>query len=118
MAAPATLTYGADDAGLICGYLFEPEIGTRAIDSTEAAARLASLRTDDDSSDGLPHAGPFLWLHFDLSHTAAEPWLSRHADLADTWRLAAYGRRPVAVARVEELVAGWDSHFGQAPARP
>ena len=40
------------------------------------------------------------------------------ADLVDTWRLAAYGRRPVAVARVEELVAGWDSHFGQAAARP
>jgi len=85
MAAPALLTYGADDAGLICGYLFEPEIGTRAIDSTEAAARLASLRTDDDSSDGLPHAGPFLWLHFDLSHTAAEPWLRRNADLDETF---------------------------------
>lgn len=81
MATAATLTYGADEAGLICGYLFDPETGTRPIESVEAAARLATLRAGDDSTDGLPHAGPFLWLHFDLSHTAAEPWLRRNADL-------------------------------------
>lgn len=67
--------YGSDEAGLICGYLFDaaaPE-PTRAVDSAQAADWLAA---------GAP-PGAFLWLHFNLSHAQAERWLLRHAGLSD-----------------------------------
>lgn len=85
MATAVTLSYGADEAGLICGYLFDPSTLTRSIDSSEAAVRLAELRAGDAAAVGSPHAGPFLWLHFDLAHTAAEPWLRRNADIDDAF---------------------------------
>lgn len=66
--------YGSDDAGLICGYLFDvaaPE-PVRAVDSAQAAESLAAGTA----------AGAFLWLHFNLSHAQAERWLLRHAGLS------------------------------------
>lgn len=62
--------YGADEAGLICGYVCEPGEQPVEIASAAAAQWLASP----------PETG-FLWLHFNLSHTTAEPWLRQHAQL-------------------------------------
>ncbi len=72
-------SYGADEAGLICGYLFDatsPE-PSRAVHSVEAAQWLASA--------GEAPAAAYLWLHFNLSHAQAERWLHRHAGLPDTF---------------------------------
>jgi zinc transporter len=68
-------TYGADEAGLICGFLLHPNRPAEAIASPDAAAWLVS----QDDADG------FLWLHFNLAHTTAQPWLIRHAKLSDTF---------------------------------
>ncbi|MDM0016049.1 transporter [Variovorax saccharolyticus] len=67
--------YGSDEAGLICGYLFDaaaPE-PSRPVDSAQAADWLAA---------GTP-PGAYMWLHFNLSHAQAERWLLRHAGLSD-----------------------------------
>lgn len=62
-------TYGSDKAGLVCAYAFTPGIPGRDITSDEAAMLVA---TTGDA---------FLWLHFNLSNTAALPWLQRHLTL-------------------------------------
>lgn len=62
--------YGADQAGLVCGYAFEAGTAGRPIDSAAAAAWL--------SDKG--HAG-FLWLHFSLSHVASQEWLRQHVEI-------------------------------------
>lgn len=64
--------YGADPHGLICGYLFDGEALPQPIESAEAGRWL-----------GQPPATGFLWLHFNLSHAGAEPWLRAHAELDD-----------------------------------
>ena len=68
---------GQDDAGLICGYLFEStETGAaRPVDLDASARWLADTNTPDG----------FLWLHFNLSHAQAERWLQRHANLSDAF---------------------------------
>lgn len=83
MITPATAGYGADQAGLICGYWFDPQTGARSLGADDAAAALAAIPTEDDA--GLAEDTSFAWLHFDLSHTAAEPWLRRHARLDDSF---------------------------------
>lgn len=73
----AEFAYGADPAGLICGYLVDPHAGALAIEA-DAAARW--LRTRDPASDG-----HFLWLHFNLAHTRAVPWMQTHADVSENF---------------------------------
>ncbi|XPG48548.1 transporter [Variovorax sp. KK3] len=74
----ASAPYGGDEAGLICGYLFDAtaDDSARAIDSNEVADWLAQQTVPE---------GAYLWLHFNLSHAQAERWLHRHARLADTF---------------------------------
>ncbi len=72
----ADATYGSDRAGLVCGYSFTPGSPGRVIESDTAAAHLAECR------DG---TGPFLWLHFNLTNTAAEAWLRQHVGWHDTF---------------------------------
>jgi zinc transporter len=74
MANVPTPSYGADAAGLICGYRIAPLAGTHALD---AAAAVAWLAAPPDADAG------FLWLHFNLAHTGARPWLAQHAALSD-----------------------------------
>jgi len=74
MANVPTPSYGADAAGLICGYRIAPNAGTQAVDSDAAVTWLAQPASAD---------GGFLWLHFNLAHTGARPWLARHAALSD-----------------------------------
>ncbi|WP_281077064.1 CorA family divalent cation transporter, partial [Variovorax paradoxus] len=88
----AANSYGGDEAGLICGYLFDPGASgpdaSREIDSSQAAAWLDALPPDEElaaaPSEGA-YAGPYAWLHFNLSHAQAERWLQRHARLSDTF---------------------------------
>ncbi|WP_398499681.1 transporter [Variovorax sp.] len=88
----AANSYGGDEAGLICGYLFDPGASgpdaSREIDSSQAAAGLDALPPDEElaaaPAEGA-YAGPYAWLHFNLSHAQAERWLQRHARLSDTF---------------------------------
>ena len=90
----AAQSYGGDEAGLICGYLFDARAAepARAIDSAQAAAWLAERR-DVETHEALAGCEgedaqenpPYVWLHFNLSHAHAERWLVRHASLSDTF---------------------------------
>ena len=77
-----TPTYGADASGLICGYLIAQQGGTLAIDSAGAAAHL-DARTADATEMAAEKPASFLWLHFNLAHTGALPWLRQHAALPE-----------------------------------
>ena len=69
--------YGADESGLICGYLFDAAGPATALDSRAAAAAITELR-----GAGTPPSPRFLWLHFNLAHAGAARWLDRHAGLS------------------------------------
>ena len=79
----AAQSYGGDEAGLICGYLFDARAAepARAIDSSQAAAWLAQQRESECSEED----PLYVWLHFNLSNAHAERWLLRHANLSDTF---------------------------------
>jgi zinc transporter len=64
-------SYGADQHGLVCGYRFSAGASS-PVDSEAAAALLAD-----------PAAPGFLWLHFNLTHAGALPWLQRHGGRSD-----------------------------------
>jgi zinc transporter len=72
--------YGGDAAGLICGYLLGEGLPVQAIDSAQAAAWLQAHALAQDAAPG-----PFLWLHFNLSHAQAGRWIERHAALPGTF---------------------------------
>lgn len=72
----AISTYGSDPCGLICGFLIEPATGGQAIESSDAAQWLES-----QAAGSAAFGTAFVWLHFNLAHTGALPWLERHADL-------------------------------------
>lgn len=63
--------YGADAAGLICGYVFMPGAQAEPIGSGQAQAWLQGA------------AEGFVWLHFSLAHAGAERWLQRHGQLPE-----------------------------------
>ncbi len=69
------LSYGSDPSGLVWGYLFGQGLQAVQIDS---GAALAWLQTSPDQ-----RRGQFIWLHFNLSNTASEKWMTAHASLAD-----------------------------------
>lgn len=66
------LSYGADLSGLICGYLFEKQQAGRLLQTNEA---IDFLKSDSPKSEDA-----FLWLHFNLAHSATEKWLHDHTD--------------------------------------
>jgi zinc transporter len=108
-------TYGSNDAGLICGYVFDDTCAepVRAVDSAQAAAWLAAHAdrrhgTPDAASDA-PHA--YLWLHINLSHAHAERWLLAHANLPDAFFEALHeGPRSTQIERVNERADGAAGH--------
>lgn len=73
--AIADTSYGTDHNGLICGFLLQPNSPAREISSEEATHWLAA----NSHSPG----EDFLWLHFNLGHTASEKWLLANANLAE-----------------------------------
>jgi zinc transporter len=74
LATPATSSYGGDAHGLICGFRF-----------AAGAAPQPVLRLDDAAAMPPPGAGEFVWLHFNLAHAGAEPWLRAHTTLSDAY---------------------------------
>ena len=102
-------SYGADSAGLICGYLLDP-LGNREIDTMEAAAWLAEQRaTPARGADAA-----FCWLHFNLAHTGAMPWLAEHADLSsEFFELVRDGMHSTRIERTEQALVAVvnDAHF-------
>ncbi|MBC8056819.1 MAG: transporter [Rhizobiales bacterium] len=67
-------TYGADPSGLICGYLINADEASTPVDCNTAIEFL-------DRHD----APGFVWLHFNLAHTGAMPWLRAHAGLNEAF---------------------------------
>lgn len=76
-------TYGTDESGLICGYVFASGQPATEIDSRAAVQAIEAARLADRPADG-PEPS-FLWLHFSLSHAATLRWLDRHAGLSPTF---------------------------------
>lgn len=70
-AAPAT-SYGADTAGLICGFQFGADGRGQAVDTPQA---LQWLQAPQDTG--------FVWLHFNLAHASTGKWLREHLQLSD-----------------------------------
>ena len=69
--------YGTDQHGMICGFVMGPDSRARELGSEEAAEWLKTL--------ALPDNNEFLWLHFNLGHTATEKWLHAHAALPEEY---------------------------------
>lgn len=74
MSTAALGNYGSDHSGLIWGFLFERGAQVVQIDSQQAAEWLVQ-------SD--PPEEEFLWLHFNLSNTASEKWMTEHGNVAE-----------------------------------
>ncbi|HEY4066656.1 MAG TPA: transporter [Burkholderiaceae bacterium] len=71
-------SYGVTPLGLICGYRIAPDAAAQPLECDAAAAWLAQ-----PPADGGEDGEGFLWLHFNLAHTGALPWLKAHAALPD-----------------------------------
>jgi zinc transporter len=102
----ASSTYGADEAGLICGFLCRPDADAVEIDSARAATWLGS------EADRGP--GAFVWLHFNLGHNASERWLTRNAQLPDAFFEALKdGMHSTRIERADEALVAVinDVHF-------
>ncbi|NRR34099.1 transporter [Oxalobacteraceae bacterium] len=74
----APLTYGSDQSGLVCGYLFggDGQSGSQGI-PIESPQALQWLREREQ------HPQQFIWLHFNLANTASEKWLHEHLQLPE-----------------------------------
>jgi zinc transporter len=109
---PTTSNYGADSSGLICGYLVgaRARADTRAIDSEQAALWLTARH---GGTDDPPDAG-FAWLHFNLAHNGALPWLAQHAALApEFYDMLQDGLHSTRIERTEQSLIAVinDVHF-------
>ena len=71
----AAARYGADEHGLICGYLFREGQAAVAVDTAARALPLLQSPPDDG----------FLWLHMNLSHAGALAWLQAHTALGESF---------------------------------
>ncbi len=90
----ASPSYGTDEQGLICGYWFQAQ--GPVVTLADAASALALLASDQ--------AG-FLWLHFNLSHAHAEPWLRSAAKLGENFFEALHdGSRSTRIERDAEAL--------------
>ena len=69
------LSYGSDQSGLICGYVFAPDQPGKPMYTSEAIDWLQSRHSATDDT--------FIWLHFNLSNVTAEKWLHEHASLPE-----------------------------------
>ncbi len=81
-AVPAPLaggagSYGADPFGLVCGFAFGEDGLGQAVTAEQALALLA----------GSGEAG-FVWLHFNLAHTASEKWMRERLALPELFHEA------------------------------
>ena len=72
-------TYGSDEVGLVCGYVFEPGQPGQPLGADEAMALAEQTESGSSPRDR------FVWLHFNMSNAAAEPWLRQHVVLPETF---------------------------------
>lgn len=96
------LSYGSDQSGLICAYIFERNQAGKLIYTSDAlqwlheqkqqeqALSAQQAQQDMEEDFGEPRAtnphsavNSFIWLHFNLSNVSAEKWLHEHADLPE-----------------------------------
>jgi zinc transporter len=68
-----TLSYGAQQHGLLCGYRFTAAAGGQPIGLDEAVAWLRNVPGGDPSE--------FVWLHFDLTDASAQGWMQANLAL-------------------------------------
>ncbi|WP_343729307.1 transporter [Duganella sp.] len=71
-----SLSYGSDQSGLVCGYLFGRSADGKG-QPLDTDAACAWLRQRDQ------HPQEFIWLHYNLANTASEKWLHEHTALPD-----------------------------------
>ncbi len=89
--------YGSDQFGLICGYLFNPVLGSRVLSSEEATAWLNQPTASNQNE--------FIWLHFNLANTSSEKWLRRHLTLSDVFYEALHeGVRSTRIEYVDDTL--------------
>ncbi|MYM85482.1 magnesium transporter CorA [Duganella sp. FT50W] len=69
-------TYGSDQSGLVCGYLFGRAAGGQGLPLDSDAAR-------QWLQERARHPQEFIWLHFNLANTASEKWLHEHTALPE-----------------------------------
>ena len=72
----APLSYGSDQSGLVCGYLFGRAPDGQGLPLDGDGARQWLMEREQ-------HPGEFVWLHFNLANTASEKWLHEHTALPD-----------------------------------
>ncbi|MTV37089.1 transporter [Duganella radicis] len=71
-----SLSYGSDQSGMVCGYLFgRGADGKGQPLDTDAACAWLKQREQ--------HPREFIWLHYNLANTASEKWLHEHTALPD-----------------------------------
>ncbi len=72
----APLSYGSDQSGLVCGYLFGRDNDGKAMPlDTDAACKWLKEREQ--------YPQEFIWLHYNLANTASEKWLHEHTSLPE-----------------------------------
>lgn len=77
MTTSPAANYGADSSGLICGFQFDATGSGKPIVAEQALQWLAQSQADANSG--------FIWLHFNLAHTASEKWLRAHVPLSEVF---------------------------------
>ncbi|MFJ4290872.1 transporter [Cupriavidus sp. NPDC089707] len=91
--------YGSDPVGLVSGFLFAPGGAVREIDSRGAVAWLE--QAPPDAAQEHPF-DPFVWLHFNLSHSACERWMKAHLGLpAEYFEALRQGSRSTRIERLD-----------------
>lgn len=76
MQTAAPLSYGSDQSGLVCGYLFGRAADGKGQPLDSDAARQWLQQREQ-------HPQEFVWLHYNLANTASEKWLHEHTSLPD-----------------------------------
>ncbi|NSX02298.1 transporter [Cupriavidus gilardii] len=95
--------YGSDPVGLVAGYHFKPGQPGIPIDSNAAVAWLTRTNAADIGDDG--GDGEFVWLHFNLAHSACERWLkSRLALPEDFFEALRQGSRSTRIERLDNAL--------------
>jgi zinc transporter len=100
-------TYGSDPTGLICGFCFSADGVGGAVSADQALEFLAAEKLEGQAQG-------FVWLHFNLSHTATEKWLRDHKLLPDVFREALHeGSRSTRVELDDDMLMAVinDVHF-------
>jgi zinc transporter len=98
---------------LICGFLVDPQAGGRAVESPDAARWLAARAAAGPGSPSRAE-GEFLWLHFNLAHTGALPWMTQHAGLSgEFFQMLGDGLHSTRIERTENALIAVinDVHF-------